>query len=79
MGQEVIRTGREVVWEARAPGLRFLVSYHLGTDRPRHITVSTAVFYESMVGPFYFFFVRPVHQRGVPFMVSEIGKGATRP
>ena len=75
-GPPVVRTDREALWEGRAPGLRFIVSYHLETDGPRFVTLSTAVFYESTVGRLYFFFVRPVHRRGVPFMVSRIGRGA---
>lgn len=75
MGQVVFQSENEIVWEAEAPGLRFFASYHLSEDTPPNITLSTVVFYESLVGHVYFFFVRPVHRRGVPFMVSEIGRG----
>lgn len=62
--------------EGGAPGLRFLVSYHLERGSPSHVTFSTAVFYESAVGRVYFFFVRPVHRRIVPFMVSQTIRGS---
>ncbi len=69
--RQVAKTGREVVTEGSAPGLRFLVSYHSHLGSPPQVTFSTAVFYESIVGRVYFFFVRPVHRRIVPFMVCQ--------
>lgn len=76
MGREVARTESEIVWEGGAPGLRFLASYYLEEDAPRHFTLSTVVFYESWLGHVYFFFVKPVHRRLVPFMVSTMNEVA---
>lgn len=73
--REVAKTGQEIVVEGSAPGLRFLVSYHSVPGNPPHATFSTAVFYKSIIGRIYFFFVKPIHRRMVPFMVSQtIGK-----
>lgn len=71
-GTEVFRDRTEVVWEGRAPGLRFLASYRLEPGPPRRFTLSTAVFYESAIGAVYFFPTRYVHRRGVPYMVSRM-------
>ncbi len=71
-GREVTRTSNEVVWQGTAPGLRFLASYHIDPGPPRRFTLSTAVFYESLIGRIYFLPVRFVHRRGVPFMVSHM-------
>ena len=74
LGREIARTEQEVVWEGAAPGLRYLASFHLSTGSPPELTLSTVVFYESAIGRAYFFFVRPVHRRGVPFMLSRLGR-----
>ncbi len=71
-GREVARTPDEVVWQGNAPGLHFLASYHIDPGPPRRFTLSTAVFYESVIGRIYFLPVRFVHRRGVPFMVSHM-------
>jgi len=72
-GEVVAASPNEVVFQSQAPGLRFLVSYHL-TDIEDHqsVTVSTAVFYESLLGLIYFTPVKQVHKRGVPFVVSQM-------
>ena len=72
LGREVVRTSYEVVYEGGAPGLRYLASYHLEPGPPQRFTLSTVVFYESVIGPVYFFPVRFVHRRGVPFMLSRM-------
>ncbi len=72
MGQVVYRDSAETIWEGRAPGLRFLASSHVAPGFPGRFTLSTVVFYESVVGPVYFFPVRFFHRRGVPFMVSRL-------
>ena len=69
--REVARTDQEIVTEGIAPGLSFLVSYHSADGNPQYTIFSTAVFYESVLGRICFFFVRPVHGRIVPFMLSQ--------
>ena len=69
-GTEIERTANEVVWEGRAPGLRFLAAYHLDSDGPAILTLSTAVFYESWIGRAYFVPVGFVHRRIIPFGLS---------
>ena len=72
-GTEVARTPNEVVFEGRAPGLRFLISYYLTDPGPAQtLTVSTLVEYESWLGALYFTPVKQVHMRGVPFIVSRV-------
>jgi len=72
-GARVASSANEVVFESGAPGLRFLVSYYLTDPGPEQsVTVSTVVFYESVVGAIYFAPVKQVHKRGVPFIVSRL-------
>ena len=72
-GTEVARTPNELVFEGRAPGLRFLISYYLTDPGPAQtLTVSTLVEYESWLGALYFAPVEQVHKRGVPFIVSRV-------
>lgn len=76
-GREVARTVSERVYEGGAPGLRFLVSYHLkGAPPSQVVTLSTVVFYESWVGSLYFTPVKLVHRQGVPFMTAQMIRGS---
>lgn len=69
---EVVRAQNEVVYEGRAPGLRFLLSYFLSPGpSSTHLTISTSVFYESLLGAIYFTPVKQVHRRGLPFVLSR--------
>ena len=72
-GTMVISTLNEIVYESGAPGLRFLVSYYLTDPGPEQsVTVSTVVFYESVLGAIYFSPVKQIHRRCVPFIVSRL-------
>ena len=69
---EVIQDRNEVLYEGRAPGLRYTVSYLLSPGaRTTHLTISTSVFYESALGVIYFTPVKQVHRRALPFFVSR--------
>ena len=75
-GREVARTDNEIVFEGRAPGLRFLAAYLLEPvqdgSQQSQLTMSTAVFYESGWGRLYFLPVGVGHRRLVPFALSRI-------
>jgi len=66
-GQEISRTSRAVVYEDHAPGLRFLVEYRMDSTSDQ-LHFSTAVYYESIVGRVYFFFVKPIHYLVAPLV-----------
>ena len=79
-GREVARNESEVVYQDRAPGLVFDVSYQLVPDGERPaLTMTTAVRYTSRVGRVYFALIRPIHRSGVPFMLSRMGNWDGRP
>ncbi len=74
-GREVARSETEVVYQDRAPGLVFDVSYQLAPDGRRSaLTMTTVVRYTSRVGRIYFALIRPIHRRGVPFMLSRMAR-----
>ncbi len=76
-GRQVDRNTTEVVYEDRAPGLIFYVAYQLTSEGGQSIlTMTTVVRYTSSAGRAYFAVVRPVHQRGMPFMVSRMVRSA---
>jgi hypothetical protein len=78
-GARVASTSNEVVFESGAPGLRLLISYYLTDPSPEQsVTVSTVVFYESVVGAIYFTPVQQVHKRGVPFIVWRVSNSVSR-
>ena len=72
-GRQVDRNATEVVYADRAPGLVFYVAYQLDSDGGQStLTMTTVVRYTSSAGRPYFTVVKPVHRRGVPFMVSRM-------
>ena len=72
-GRQVDRNETEVVYEDSAPGLVFYVAYQLASEGDQTaLTMTTVVRYTSSAGRAYFAVVRPVHQRGMPFMVSRM-------
>ena len=74
-GREIARTANEVVFEGSAPGLRFLASYFLERGPTAgHVTLSTSVFYHSVLGRIYFTPVRIGHRRLVPFATYRIAE-----
>ena len=73
--REVFRGENEVIFEGGAPGLRYLLSYHVSPgEESSHLTVSTVVFYETFVGPIYFTPVQLGHRRILPFFVSRLAR-----
>ncbi|MEM8861815.1 MAG: hypothetical protein AAGD96_26125 [Chloroflexota bacterium] len=72
-GNEISRTGSEVIFQEGAPGLDFAVSYRLEPDdEPRTLTMTTAVLFKGTKGKRYFRFVCPVHCTLTPFMISRM-------
>ena len=70
---EVVQGRNEVLYEGRAPGLRYTVSYLVSPGATSsHLTISTSVFYESALGVIYFTPVKQVHRRGFPFFLSRV-------
>ena len=69
----VAEAADEVVYEGRAPGLRYLVSLVLDRrGETVYLTLSTAVFYESPLGLAYFTTVKVGHRRLVPYALYRL-------
>ncbi len=73
-GELLEMTGSEVLFRGRAPGLVFYVSYRLvaTADDSSAVEMATVVHYEHWTGRLYFFFVRPVHRFGLPWMLRRM-------
>ena len=71
---EAARTFNEVVYRGTAPGLFYYASYLLEQSAAETVTLSTTVFYESVLGMVYFTPVKQVHRRAVPLAVSRLAK-----
>ncbi len=78
-GQEVATTTNEVVFTDRAPGLTFHVAYALSQSNGRQaLELTTAVHFTSRIGRLYFFFVRPVHRLGLPWLTAlTVGRASS--
>jgi hypothetical protein len=69
-GRLAAMTSRGVVYTDRAPGLIFHVAYCLsGAPGSQVLEMTTVVHFTTWVGRFYFFFVRPIHRVGLPWLV----------
>ncbi len=68
-GKSLVEEPRELLYQGKAPGLMFWVSYVVerGGEDSAFAEVSTVVTYVSWSGRAYFFFVRPVHRLLLPW------------
>jgi hypothetical protein len=72
-GLEVHRDENEVVYQGKAPGLVFHVSYILDrTTNPQTLTFVTTVSPHSRLGLVYWTVVRPLHRMIVPVMLDRM-------
>lgn len=68
-GELVACSKREVVYRGLAPGLVFYISYTLfDADGTSGLELATIVHIKTWKGRLYFFFVRPIHRIGLPWL-----------
>ncbi len=72
-GSLIEKNEQEVLYRGGAPGLVFHVTYRIaGEAAAPSLEMATVVHYRHWMGRFYFFFVRPVHRLGVPWMFKKM-------
>jgi len=74
---EVHRSGIELVYAGKAPGVSYHIGYLLGvSDRPRTLTVSTTVEIHNWVGKVYWTLIAPMHRMVIPAMLDRMAQAA---
>ena len=77
--REVQRTGAELVYAGKAPGVSYQIAYLLDVNaRPRTLTVSTTVIVHNRVGRVYWILTRPIHRMVVPAMLDRMAQAAPK-
>jgi hypothetical protein len=75
---ETFRSANEVVYEGKAPGLRYHVAYILNREpNPPTLAMVTTVRILNKEGRWYWKLVRPIHRCLAPYMLDRLASRAT--
>jgi hypothetical protein len=75
--RETYRSDDEIVYEGRAPGVTYFVSYILDrTTNPQTLSMVTAVRIHDRKGRYFWKVFRPVYRRLAPYLLDRLAQSA---
>jgi hypothetical protein len=75
--RETYRSDYEIVYEGRAPGVTYFVSYMLDrTTSPHTLSMVTAVRIHNRKGSYFWTAFRPVYRRLAPYLLDRLVQAA---